>query len=587
MLDLGGGPVIDRTAFSSDGVVTNSKRQLFNLSGRATILRDKPYTGALFYDRRSQTQSMGPAQVMLTENTRYGINASVRSPFTPIPSQLEFTRSENQGTGAEQVIQDRIDQLRIKMDTNVGRWGTSTFQYLGTRQDSASGSTGLPVQASHTTNDGVNLDTRLKFGAANEYDLNNLVTLNTNRYSATQGTLAELQDFRFGLDLRGRHSEALQTYARYGYATSKQGVQDATLNSASAGLNYRLNQEVSGSLAVRGDNNQTSQLSSTLYGMDGAVQYRRALPLGELTAGYNFAYSQRDQQATAQQSRVIGERATLAGTIATPLLQEQIALATVVVSNLTRTQIFVEGLDYVLSQIGLRLRVQRVIGGNILDGQQVLVDYAYSSGGTYAISQLDNTVNLSWALKNYLGLFVRYLDSAPTLNSGTPTSPLNPAKSTLYGSRADLPVSLLSQEFLIGGRAEREIRHEVISPYKRASLDTYAQMDLPYVRSGNIRLGARQMQVDYDYSPLQGVKLKAYDLRLWSRVGWGIDLSAEGSRYRDTGTPLVRDGATATLKAQWRRRKVLWTFDLTRVRDAQGAAERTRTYAQVILRRDF
>jgi hypothetical protein len=277
----------------------------------------------------------------------------------------------------------------------------------------------------------------------------------------------------------------------------------------------------------------------------------------------------------------------LAGTTQVPLLQELIAIGTVVVSNLTRTQVFVEGRDYVLTLIGLKLRIQRVIGGNILDGQEVLTDYAYSNGGTYAISQLDNSVNLNWGLKNYLGLFVRYLDSAPTLNSGTPTSPLNPAKSTLYGSRAELPLSLLSQEFLIGGRAEREIRREVISPYKRSSLDTYAQVDLPFVRSGNIRIGARQMQVDYDLSPLQGVKLKAYDMRLWSRVGWGIDLSAEASRYRDTGTPVARDGASATFKAQWRRRKLLWTFDLTRVRDAQGTAERTRTYAQVILRRDF
>jgi len=586
-LDLGGGPLVDKSSFNSDGVVTNSKRQMFNLSGRATVLRDKPYTGALFYDRRNQTQSMGPAQVLLTENTRYGFNASLRSPFTSIPTHLEFTRSENQGTGVEQVIEDNIDQLRLKMDANVGRWGTSTFQYLGTRQDSVSGSTGLPIQASHSTNDGVNLDTRLKFGARKEYDLSNTVTLNTNRYTAGQGTLAQLQDFRFGLDLRGRHSEALQTYGRYGFNSNKQGVQDMTLNSASAGLSYHLTPELSGALSARGENNQISQLSSTLYGMDGSAQYRRALPLGEITAGYNFAYSQRDQQATAQHALVIGERVTLAGTTAAPLLQEQIAILTVVVSNLTRSQIFVEGRDYVLSAIGLRLRIQRVIGGNILDGQEVLTDYAYASGGTYALSQLDNTVNLSWAFKSYLGLFVRHLDSTPTLNSGSPTSPLNPAKSTLYGSRAELPLSLLSQEFLIGGRAEREIRSEVISPYRRSNLDAYAQVELPLVRSGNIRVGARRMQVDYDYNPLQGVNLRAYDLRLWSRVGWGIDLSAEASRERDTGSPEARERSLLTAKAQWRRRKLSLSFDLSRVRDAQGAAERTRTYGQIMLRRDF
>ncbi len=586
-LDLGGGPVIDKSKYDSDGFVTNSKRQMFNLSGRATILRDKPYTGVLYYDRRNQTQSMGPAQVMLTESTRSGFDFSLRGPFSPIPAQVNFTRSENQGTGAEQVIEDRIDQLRLKMETNVGKWGVSTFQYLGTRQDSVSGSTGLPIQASSSTNDGVNLDTRLKFGARNEYDLNNVVSANSNRYTAGLGTFAQLQDLRFGLDLRARHSEALQTFGRYSFSTSKQGVQESTANSVGAGGNYRYNEEISGSLAGRGERNQTSQFNSSLYGMDASAQYRKALPLGEITAGYSVAYSQHDQQAMAAEARIIGERVTLASTTAVTLMQDQIALGSVVVSNLTRTQVFVEGLDYMLTQVGLRLRIQRVIGGNILDGQEVLTDYAYASGGTYAISQLDNTVNLNWALKSYLGLFARHLDSAFTLNSGSPTAPLNPAKSTMYGSRAELPLSFLYQEFLVGGRAEREVRSEVISPYTRSSLDGYAQMDLPYVRSGGIRAGMRRMQVDYDYNPLQGVKLSAYDLRLWSRLGWGIDLSAEASRFRDTGAPLVREGASASLKAQWRRRKLLWTFDLTRVRDAQGAAERTRTYGQILLRRDF
>ena len=586
-LDLGGGPVIDKGSYNADGVATNSKRQLVNFSGRATVLRDKPYTGALFYDRRNQTQSMGPAQVMLTENTRYGLNFSLLRPVTPIPLQVDLTRSENQGRGAEQVIQDRIDQLRLRMDANVGKLGSSTFQYLGARQDSVSGSSGLPIQASSSSNDNVNLDTRLKFGARNEYDLDNAVALNTNKYTAGQGALAELKDFRFGLDLRGRHSDALQTYGRYNLNTGKQGEQAMTLNSASAGVSYRLNPELSGTLAARGDNNRSSQVGSTAYGIDGSAQYRRTLPLGEATAGYSFAYSQREQQATAQQARVIGEHVTLAGTTLARLGKEQIIAGTVVVSNLTRTQTFVEGRDYVLSQIGLRLRIQRLIGGNILDGQEVLTDYAYATGGNYAASQLDNTVNLSWALKSYLNVFLRYMDSAPHLDSGAPTSPLNPGRSILYGSRAELPLSLLWQEFLIGGRAEHENRHEVISPYERASLEAYAQTDLPLVRSGNIRIGARQMQVDYDYNPLQGVKLAAYDLRLWARVGYGIDLSAEASRERDTGAPVARERSSASVKAQWRKRKLLVTFDLTRVRDAQGGAERTRTYGQIVLRRNF
>ena len=586
-LDLGGGPVFDNSSVDGDGFVTKSKRQMINFSGRATILRDKPYTGALFYDRHNQTQNIAPAQVILTENTRYGFNASLLSPLTPVPLHMELTRVENQGTGADQIIEDRIDQLRIGMDASVGKWGRSAFQYVGTRQDSISGSSFLPIQASRSKNDNVNLDTRLKFGARNEYDLNNVVTYNANQFTAGQGELTQLKDFRFGLDLRGWHSTNLQSFARYDNNSGSQGEQQAKLNAASAGISFQLNPELSGSLSAHGEDNKSTQLSATQYGIDGSATYRRALPLGEATVGYIFAYTQRDQQAAEDQAKVIGERVTLTGTNLATLGNDLIIASTLVVSNLNRTQIFVEGRDYVLSQIGLSLRIQRVIGGSILDGQEVLADYLYTTGGTYAATRMANTINLSWALKNYLSVYLRLLDLAPHLDSGTPATPLNPVKSTLYGSRAEVPVSLLSQDFLLGGRAEREERRETISPYTSSSLDAYVQVDLPWVRSGNIRAATRRLQVDYDFSPAQGVNLVGYDLSLWARAGYGIDLSAEASRERDTGAPETRERSLLSAKAQWRKRKFLVTLDLSRVRDAQGSVERTRTYGQIMLRRDF
>jgi len=586
-LDLGGGPVFDNSSADGDGFVTKSKRRMINFSGRATILRNKPYTGALFYDRHNQNQNIAPAQVILTENTRYGFNASLLSPFTPVPLHMELTRMENQGTGADQIIEDRIDQLRIGLDASVGKLGRTAFQYVGTRQDSLSGSSFLPRQASHYKNDNVNLDTRLNFGVRNAYQLSNAVTYNSTQFTVGQGNLTQLKDFHLDLDLRGWHSAKLQSFARYSNNSSRQDEQEAKLNSASAGITFRLNPELSGSLGASGEINKSTQLNSTVYGIDGSATYRRALPLGEATAGYIFAYTQRDQQAAEDQARVIGERLTLTGTNQVTLGNDLIIASTLIVSNANRTQTFVEGRDYLLSQIGLSLRIQRVIGGNILDGQEVLADYVYATGGTYAASRMDNTISLSWALRNYLSVYLRMLDSAPHLDSGTPTSPLNPVKSTLYGSRVEVPVSLLSQDLLLGGRVEREERREVISPYKRTSVDAFVQVDLPLVRNGNIRAATRHLQVDYDFSPEQGVNLVGYDLSLWARAGYGIDLSAEASRERDTGTPQARERSMLSAKAQWRKRKLQVTFDLSRVRDAQGASQRTRTYGQIMLRRDF
>lgn len=585
-LDLGGGPVIDKTNSAGDGVATRQGRQVYNLSGRATILRDKPYNGALFYDLRNQTQQLGPAQIMLTENTRTGVEFALLKPVTPVPLRVDATRTTNQGSGADQVTDDRIDRVRLRMNTDVGSLGATAFQYEAAHQASKNGSPGLPIQASTSDTGLVNLDTRVKFGGDKQYDLANVITLNRYRYGLSQGPALDFNDFRFSLDLRGRHSEDLQTYGRYDWNSSKQGDQAMALNSLRGGLTYQLNPDLSGMLAARGERNKTGPSASNLYGLDGSAQYRRALSLGEARAGYGFSYLQREQTAGAQQVRIVGEAVTLSGTGPVALNREQINAGSVTVSNLTRTQTYVEGSDYLLTVVGLTTRIQRTVGGNILDGQDLLVDYAYAFGGSYGLQQLDQNVNFNWALRTYLNAYLRFANSAPRLTSGTPTFPLNAAKTSLYGARGEIPLDLWLEP-RVGGNAEHENRREAISPYRRTSLEAYAQLALPWVSNGDLRLGTRRVRIDYDYNPEQGVNLSAYDVRLSCRLPYNVNVSLDATRERDTGTPMARERSYLVARAQWRLRKLQWTFELHRTRDAQGESQSTRSYGQFTLRRDF
>jgi hypothetical protein len=588
-LDIGGGPLLDNTGYSTDGVLTRQGRQVYNLNARATVLREKPYTGAIFYDHRNQTQNIGPAQFMQTENKRYGLEFALLNPVIPTPLHLDVEHYETKGKGVDQVTDDRADRLRMRLDANIGTLGRTAFQYMNSRQASRSGSTGLSIQESTSDNGTMNLDTRLKFGETNQYDLSNVVTLNSHRYAFSQGPGLDMRDARFSLDLRARHSEDLQTYGRYDATQADQGGQSTSLNALNGGLSYRLNPAVSGSLAVRGESGKTGPAASTLYGIDGSAQYRRELAHGEARVGYTFGYIQREQEAAAQQARLLDERVTLSGTSIVPLSRPQVVAGSMAVSNLTRSQTYVEGVDYLVSAIGVITRIQRVIGGNILDGQDVLVDYSYEVGGSYALNQLDQTVNLSWQYKTYLNSYLRYSDSAPQLTSGTPTFQINPAKTATFGTRGEVPLRLpfdLLSDLRVGGYAERESRHEVISPYQRGNVEAYTQVALPWVRSGDLRLGTRRMQITYDNSPL-GVNLKALDLRLAARLPYNIEVSLDASRERDTGASVPRERSFMLARAKWRKRKLQWSLDLNRTRDVQGAAERTRTYLQFTLRRDF
>ena len=584
-LDIGGGPILQRQTFANDAGDSQSQGALYNFTGRANFLRDKPYRGSVFLDHLNPTVSVAPGQVLTQENTRYGFDFSLLAPVTPVPMHVDASRAHFQGRGADRIIDDQVDRMNFRANRAFGAYGSTQFQYQSTHQQSLSGSPGLPIQSSTADTNAYTLDSRFQFGANRQYDVVNLMTFNTQSYALGLGPFPDRKDARFFLDMRGRHTDRLQTFGSYNYSSSNQGDLVSTLNSAAGGVSYWPTKDLTATFGVHGDNNETNQFLAHTYGLDGTGRYQRNLPLGLAQASYGLRYDQRDQQALASQTSVLGERLTLAGTIFSALARQRVNGGSVIVSNITRTQTFVAGQDYLLSVVGLETRVQRLLGGNILDGQDVLVDYNYDVGGTYAYTQTDQTLNLSWGIGSYLNLYFRYLDSMPRLTSGTPTFQLNEVRSGLYGARADMPLRM-PFEVIVGGSFEGEDRRETISPYRRQSEDVYVQTEDPLFASGKFRFSVRRTHLAYANS-VQNVDLTGYDFRYWSRHWFGLDVSADASYERDVGAPVARSRTIGSLKAQWRYRKASVTFDLGRTRETQGELDRSRTLMQVLLRRDF
>jgi len=585
-LDIGAGPILQYSGFLNDAGETKSGGALYNFSGRAKFLRDKPYQGSVFYEHLNPTLNVAPGQVITQENTRYGGDFALLAPFAPVPMFVDFSRAHFQGRGADRIIDDQIDRLNLRASRSFGVIGSTQFQYQASQQASLSGSPNLPIQGSDSRNQGLSLDSRFQFGAARQYDLTNLITLNSQAYTLQgQNAIPERKDARLFLDLRGRHSKDLQSFGFFNHSSSDQGELRSTVNSATAGLNYTPRPEFYAGAGIHADENQTRQLNSNMRGFDGSVRYQKALPLGVMQASYALRYDRREQIATAAQTGVIGERATLVGTTYIALTQQHVSAGSVAVVNAARTQTFVEGGDYVLTLVGTETRLQRLIGGAILDGQEVLLDYAYDVGGTFAYSQTDQTLNLNWAPRSNVNTYFRYLNSAPRLGSGVPAFPLNAVRGTLFGVRADVPLRL-RMEMVLGGSIERENRRETISPYRRDAEELYAQAEDPFFGVGNLRVSARRTRVVYDNS-LQNVNLRGYELRYWARLRLGLDLSASLSAETDSGGLVERRRMVASAKAQWNYRKLKLSFDLGRTAETQGDLRRVRSLVQMQARREF
>ncbi len=585
LLDVGGGPVLQQGRFATEAGETRSGGTLYNFLGRATLLRDKPYRGSLFFEHLNPTLSLGLGQVMSQESRRLGFDVALLEPFTPVPVLLDASRSEFRGRGTDRIIDDRIDRVTVRASRSFGALGMTQLHYQAAEQDSRSGSPNLPIQGSTSSTRSASLDTRLQFGANRNIHLVNLVSWNAQAYRLESGAVPDRRDARFLLDLVAAHSAATQSFATLESSSSDQGALTSTRRTGTAGVRFAPTAQLSGSLSARSESNRTTEFDSGTWGTEGSARFERRLPVGTLQASYAARYERVDQQSRVPQTTVVGERMALSGTALVPLARPRVIAGSVTLSNEPRTQTFVEGLDYVLSVVGVETRVQRLIGGNITDGQTVLVDYACDVGGTYAFSQFHQTVNLSWNATRATSVYFRAVGASPRLESGIPTFQLNEVRGRTVGARTDLPLGF-GHEALVGGSIEHESRRETVSPYRRSSADLYAQIEDPFVGIGSIRVTGRRSKVLYDH-PGNDVDLRGIDVRYATRHPLGIELSGDVGLERDKGGATPRSRTFAAMRAQWRYRQATLSAELTQVKEQQGAINRTRSAAQLTFRRDF
>ncbi len=583
-LDVGGGPILSRQSFSGESGADSNTATQYNLTMRATLLKDKPFRGSLYFDHLNPTQSIAPGQIMTQENRRYGGEFSLLSPVTPVPLNFAYSHAESKGRGSDRVVDDNTEQFRVRADFSLGARGTTQVQYQALRQASITGASLLPILASRNDSEGLTVDTRLQLGGERAFDLTQLLAINHRHYEAGALRVPDQSDWRLMLDMRHKTNQQLQEFVTVDGSSNHQGDFNSNQRSLAGGLNYRPKSGLQLASVIRGTVGDTDRFSNRTRGANGSVNYQEDLWQGTLQSAYSMAVDWRSQQASSSTVPVLGESVQLSGTQFVALTNEHITTGSVMVSNAMRTQVFVENVDYVLTAVGTRVRVQRLVGGLILDGEQVLVDYQYDVGGTYTYRQVDQSFSLGWAYGRYFNISFRYLNSQPELLSGLSTFPLNPVSSTVWGVRGELPV--LNVGWSVGAGVEMEDRRETIAPFRRISSDAYLQNDELIGGFGNLRFGVRRTLVNYGV-PTQNVDLSGYDLRYGGRPALGWNLTATANYERDVGGLLPRKHFDAALNAQWRERKLSMTISLMRAREFQGAVERARSLLQWFLRRDL
>lgn len=593
-MELGGGPLGVQNTTELNGVGRKDNELLYNLTGRLNFLEQKSTPLEVYYEHLNPTVTTGLTQSFILTNTRHGATFSVREPLSPVLIVADAFRLHSEGRNATYVVNDDIEQASLRLSTALGVDGYGQLSYQVNHQFSQGGNLDLPILPTSIENHTASFDSRSQLGDKREFVLTNFLNYNTLTYERTDSTLA-LENFRFSPDLRWQHSETLSSFYNYNlYKSSEDTVNtmiETTNQSVRTGLVHRDADRLSVTADVHGDGNQTTGLSQSSYGAGLQASYMQPWKNTVLRLSAGASYDQKDRVAAAALIYVIGERIQLIDGIPVTLAQEYIDTGTIRVFNLARTQEYCPDViplpagctvaDYRIIVIGSRTQIQRLATGNILDGQEVLVDYAFQTGGTAGFNVFDQNYQVSLTLYRNYTTYVRYHDVSYHLTSGLPTLPLNPLRNTLIGLRFDQP---FLQEYTLGGEVMFERQDEEVSPFRRESYDAYLQ--LPSFFRVYSRFSGQRVFVDYLNSS-EDVNLTRWAIQLRSNPWAYTSLTAEASYEEDIGGTLRRATTRDTIGLEWRIRQLLVRAEGGYSRELQGAFERDRTVIRISARRDF
>lgn len=574
-LDLGAGFTFVQDSFETGGINKSNNDGLYSLHGRASFLEKKPFPISFFYTRDNPASFPGLAERVQQTNTLYGVDFSLLEPVIPLKMSMFASHNERTGSSPNQLVDDTTDRFGLRASKNYSGNYSHQLSFDHTDEDSRSGSLSLPITPTSRTTDVVTYSSDWRFGQQKQISYFDRATL------TKQDGLIIRDEFSFAPNLLWKHSDKLQSSYHYNYLDSSLNGIDTTNHIANTRLNYLYNEQIELDAGALLEDKQTTGVGNQSIGVNGQVIYKRPVTNGTLTLSAGLNYRQNDRNAAATQANVIGELVTLSGLTPMALANEFIITSSIVVQNMARSQTYVDGTDYRIIVIGTRTEIQRLSGSSIGDPEQVVVDYAYQTGGSAAFANLEQTYYAGLAIYQYYNLYLRYRIVDQDLTSGNPTLPLNSQNTLSLGARADYPVNRWLE---VGANADLVKHEEDINSYDSQRYSTYGQFILPF--SSNLRITASKTIVD-NHNSVEDTDMSSLSIILRSRPRNRMTVTAEAHTEEDDGGTITRKRDTFKLTTRWQVYRLIMNAQIIFSDEQTGTAETERQHLLLTIRRDI
>ena len=568
-MELGGSVKFSQESLESEQTSNEVRNNLYSFNSRFSLLKNKPYPLQLYYNQSNPSASVGLADSLTLEERDYGFNFSLRAPLVSSPMQLYASHRETTGDGFDTIVDDTTDTAIFRISTSLGGHGHGQFGLSSTTTNSGSGSMNLPIQESKSSTKSATWDSRLLFGPDDSIKLVNTITLTRDEQSNT----SDRDDGRFYINLDWDHTDSLRTFYSYNLARTKYDYDKITNQNLSIGALRRWQDVLSLTTSVAASSDTSESFEKKSYEVDGNIAYRDDLNARwRMNSGYSLLYRVNTQNTDVSVIRVHNESHVLNGLGSVALNNEYVLHSTIIVSNSTHTQIYRKDVDYVLTKVGEETRLARKASGGIADGAEVVLEYAYESGGSYDFDELSQSLNLGYTLDNTHRFHLHYMLRRKILREGDPANFIESSRRIRVGTDSRVP---LSQTISIGWKLDFEKQIDDSKPFTRDAAGLNLRTALPWL-TGSLDLDSRYEHVDNENSE-NDLRLTRYSALASTRVGMRSSMGIELVHERDTGGETPNTTRYATLTYNWQRRLLGFSLEAKYGTEEQGDFSRSDT----------
>jgi len=363
-------------------------RTLNKLGFRSTIFNNKPITIIPFYNYTLSYYNRENLTNIRSKTRQWGGTMLLKNKYLPLTlsyNDVKWNQKETETgrifTNDRNTFEGRASRSFGSRDKNELIYGYDDFNYTYANQDTT-----------RNIINRVNLSNQVYLDSAKKSNLSSRIN-----YYKQEGTydfkrLEIYERMLFTLPYNFRLS------ANYNLYRLSDRTQNLVQNRVGVDLNHKLFLSLRSNLFTEYVRTRQTVYDEINFKVGIGFDYTKKIPIGRLNLSYHYFRQHLSMDSDPAPINILNEEHTLTDGVIELLERPYADINSLVVKDITGTIIYQLNFDYVLIERNNFLEVQRVLGGQIPDGGQVLIDYSAIQPGDYQYDLSNHRIFLSFLL---------------------------------------------------------------------------------------------------------------------------------------------------------------------------------------------